>query len=193
MKISELTTGQGNVDVEGNLSEVGEPKVFTKFGRELKVSNAILKDDSGSIKLTLWNEDVSKFNEGDTVKITNGYVNEFQGEPQLTAGKFGKMEKVGEGEVSESDEPEAGKASLSDETAETMAEDASEDAAVEEAVKEEAPEGTAEEQVEEASEELEEAAEESEEPEESEESEEPEKKPEEKPEESEAEESQEDF
>ncbi len=169
MKISELTTGQGNVDVEGTLSEVGEPKVFIKFGRELKVSNAILKDDSGNIKLTLWNEDVSKFNEGDTVKITNGYVNEFQGEPQLTAGKFGKMEKVGEGEVSESDESEAGKTSLSDETAETMAEDASEDAAVEEAVKEKAPEGTPEEQVEEASEELEEA-EESGEPEESEES-----------------------
>ena len=183
MKISELTTGQGNVDVEGNLSEVGEPKVFTKFGRELKVSNAILKDDSGSIKLTLWNEDVSKFNEGDTVKITNGYVNEFQGEPQLTAGKFGKMEKVGEGEVSESDESEAGKTSLSDETAETMAEDASEDAAVEEAVKEEAPEGTSEEQIEEASEELEESEESEEKPEESEESE-------EKPEESE---NQEDF
>ena len=196
MKISELTTGQGNVDVEGNLSEVGEPKVFTKFGRELKVSNAILKDDSGSIKLTLWNEDVSKFNEGDTVKITNGYVNEFQGEPQLTAGKFGKMEKVGEGEVSESDEPEAGKASLSDETAETMAEDASEDAAVEEAVKEEAPEGTPEEQVEEASEELEEASEEPEEQkkEKSEESEKASEEPEEKSEEeAEKEESQEDF
>ncbi len=162
MKISELTTGQGNVDVEGTLSEVGEPKVFSKFGRELKVSNAILKDDSGNIKLTLWNEDVTKFKEGDVVKITNGYVNEFQGEPQLTAGKFGKMEKVGEGEASESAE-EGDQAKLSDDTAETVAEDVAEDAAVEEAVKEEAPEGTSEEQVEEASEELEEAAEEPEE------------------------------
>ncbi len=160
MKISELTTGQGNVDVEGTLKEVGETKVFTKFGRELKVSNAILEDDSGNIKLTLWNEDVTKFNEGDVVKITNGYVNEFQGEPQLTAGKFGKMEKVGEGSGSESDE---GQAKLSDETAESMSEDAAEDAAVEEAVEEEAPEGTSEEEVEEASEELEEASEELEE------------------------------
>ena len=47
MKISELTTGQGNVDVEGSLSEVGETKVFSKFGRELKVSNAILKISDG--------------------------------------------------------------------------------------------------------------------------------------------------
>ena len=165
MKISELTTGQGNVDVEGTLSEVGETKIFSKFGRELKVSNAILKDDSGTIKLTLWNEDASKYKEGDKVKITNGYVNEFQGEPQLTAGKFGKMEKVGEGKVSESSESaeEGDKAKLSDDTAEKMGEDVAEDAAVEEAVKEEAPEGTSEEKVEEASEELEEAAEEPEE------------------------------
>ena len=31
---------------------------------------------------------------GDKIKVTNGYVNEFQGEMQLTAGKFGKLEVV---------------------------------------------------------------------------------------------------
>ncbi len=100
MKISELKTGQGNVDVEGTIKEIGEVRNFNKFGRELKVANAVLGDDSGSIKLTLWNDDVDKFKEGDVVKITNGYVNEFQGESQLTSGKFGKVEKVGEGEAS---------------------------------------------------------------------------------------------
>jgi replication factor A1 len=99
MVISELSAGQGNVNVEGAITEVGEIKNFNKFGRELKVANAILKDDSGTIKLTLWNDEASKFKEGDKVKIENGYVNEFQGEPQLTAGKYGKIEKVGEGEV----------------------------------------------------------------------------------------------
>ena len=33
------------------------------------------------------------------IKITNGYVNEFQGESQVTAGKFGKLEILGEGEA----------------------------------------------------------------------------------------------
>ena len=97
MTISELSAGQGNVNVNGTITEVGEVKIFNKFGKELKVSNAILKDDSGTIKLTLWNDEASKFKEGDKVKIENGYVNEFQGEPQLTAGKFGKIEKIGEG------------------------------------------------------------------------------------------------
>ncbi len=40
---------------------------------------------------------------GDKVHITNGYVSEFQGEKQLTTGKFGKLEVVekGEGAVEE--------------------------------------------------------------------------------------------
>lgn len=100
-KISELKSGQGNANVEGILKEIGDTRVFNKFGKELKVSNAILTDDSGSIKLTLWNDDVSRFNAGDSVKIINGYVGEFQGEKQLTSGKFGKIEKTGEKDISE--------------------------------------------------------------------------------------------
>ena len=94
VKISELSSGQGNVNVEGIIKELGEPRVFNKFGKELRVVNAILEDDSGSIKLTLWNDDTNIFREGDSVKIINGYVNEFQGEKQLTSGKFGKIEKA---------------------------------------------------------------------------------------------------
>ena len=92
MKISELQPGQGNIDVEGTISDIGETRTFNKFGKELSVVNAILKDDSGSVKLSLWNEDVTRFKNGDNIKITNGYVNEFQGEKQLTSGKFGKIE-----------------------------------------------------------------------------------------------------
>jgi replication factor A1 len=101
MVISELKAGQGNVNVEGVIKEIGDTRVFNKFGKELKVANAILTDESGSIKLTLWNNDVAKFSAGDKIKITNGYVGEFQGEKQLTSGKFGKIEKTGEKDISE--------------------------------------------------------------------------------------------
>ncbi len=103
MKISELKAGQGNVNVEGNIKEMGEPRSFNKFGRQLSVTNAILEDDSGNIKLTLWNDDITRFKEGDSIKIVNGFVNEFQGESQLTSGKFGRIEKAGEGEGSETE------------------------------------------------------------------------------------------
>jgi replication factor A1 len=101
MKISELQAGQGSVEVEAVVKELEEPKSINKYGRELRLRGSVLEDDSGSIKLTLWNDDVDKFQVGDKVKIENGYVNEFQGDKQLTAGKFGKIEKVGEGDVKE--------------------------------------------------------------------------------------------
>ncbi len=94
MMISELTIGQGNVNVEGTITNIGETRSFVKFGKQLTVSNAILTDESGSIKLTLWNDDVIRFKEGDKIKIINGYVGEFQGEKQLTSGKFGSIEKL---------------------------------------------------------------------------------------------------
>ncbi|MBT4166360.1 DNA-binding protein [archaeon] len=104
MKISELNAGQGNVEVEGTIKEVGEPRTFNKFGRELTVVNATLEDDSGNVKLSLWNEDATRFKAGDKVKIVNGYVSEFQGEPQLTSGKFGSIEKL-DGETTPEEAP----------------------------------------------------------------------------------------
>lgn len=95
MKISDLKIGQGKADIEATVKEVGNTRSFDKYGRELKVATAIIEDDSGSIKLTLWNDEIMKVNTGDKIKITNGFVNEFQGEKQLTAGKFGKLEVLG--------------------------------------------------------------------------------------------------
>lgn len=106
MKIKELNAGQGNVEVEGTIKEIGETRTFNKFGKDLSVANAILQDDSGSIKLTLWNDDVNRFKDGDKIKVVNGYVNEFQGEKQLTSGKFGSIEKVEGNSTAQKSAPE---------------------------------------------------------------------------------------
>jgi replication factor A1 len=103
MKISELKAGQGKVDVECKIKSKAEPRVMEKYGKELKVANAVVADDSGEIALTLWNDDVDKVKVEDTIRITNGYVSEFNGKKQLTSGKFGKLEVVGK----TSDEPAA--------------------------------------------------------------------------------------
>jgi len=93
IKISELRSGQGNANVKGVVKELGETKTFNKFGKELRLCNAILEDESGSIKLSLWNDDIQKVSEGDNISIINGYVTEYQGEKQLTSGKFGQIKK----------------------------------------------------------------------------------------------------
>ena len=98
MAIKDLKIRQGNVDIVVEIVDVGEPREFDKFGKRGRVATAVAKDETGDIKLTLWNDDIDKIKAGDKVHITNGYVSEWQGEPQLTTGKFGKMEVVGESE-----------------------------------------------------------------------------------------------
>lgn len=112
MKISELKSGEGKVDVIVSVKSKETPRSMIKFGKELSVCNAVVEDDSGKIKMTLWNDDIVKVGQGDKIHITNGYVSEFQGEKQLTAGKFGKIEVLEKGEGGEvgesadSEEPE---------------------------------------------------------------------------------------
>ncbi|NUN11380.1 DNA-binding protein [Candidatus Micrarchaeota archaeon] len=92
MKISDLQPEMGNVELEVEVTAVEAPREIDKMGRKLRVANVTLSDDSGTITLVLWNENIDKVSEGAKVKITNGYVNTWQNKPQLTLGKFGKLE-----------------------------------------------------------------------------------------------------
>ncbi|OIO21172.1 DNA-binding protein [Candidatus Micrarchaeota archaeon CG1_02_47_40] len=92
MKISELKAGTGNVNVEGEIAKLEEARdVVSKFGKKLRVANATLKDDSGEITLSLWGDDIEKVQEGAHVRVENGWVSEFKGAMQLSAGKYGKL------------------------------------------------------------------------------------------------------
>lgn len=113
MKIKELQPNQGKVDVTVEVVSKEQPRTFSKFGKDGRVCNAIVKDDSGQIKLTLWNDETDMIDVGDTIQITNGYVKEWQGELQLSAGRFGKMEVISKAAKPEQ-QPEAAKPNEAD-------------------------------------------------------------------------------
>ena len=94
MAIADLKVRQGKIDIVVEVVAKEEPRGFEKFGRTGKVCTATIKDESGEMKLSLWNEQCDNVNVGDKIHIINGYVNEFQGVPQLTTGKFGRLEVV---------------------------------------------------------------------------------------------------
>jgi len=94
MKISELKPGTGSVMLEAEVVSVEPVREINKYGRKLRVANVNIKDASGQMILVLWNDDIDKVKDGDKIKIENGYVNEWQGNAQLTLGKFGKMEII---------------------------------------------------------------------------------------------------
>jgi len=92
MKVSELKPGMKQVELQGRIADIGEVRdVMTKFGEPGRVATATLEDDSGTIKLSLWNETIDTVAVNDNVKIENGYVTAFRGEPQLNVGRYGKL------------------------------------------------------------------------------------------------------
>ena len=144
MEIKDLQPRQGNVEVVATIKGIEEPREFEKFGNTGKVANATIEDESGSMKLTLWNDQIGQVKVGDKIHITNGYVNEWQGESQLTTGKFGKLEVVGEGEAT----PEATEEKTEESTEESSEEEkpeAVEEEVIEEPVKDATEEESAEE------------------------------------------------
>ncbi len=95
MDVKELQPKQANVEITLDVIEVGTVREFQKFGKAGRVATALAKDKIGDkINLTLWNDDIEKIKAGDTIKLTNGYVNEWQGELQLSTGRLGKLEII---------------------------------------------------------------------------------------------------
>lgn len=100
MKISELKPKVGGIELEFDVIDKGPVREFNKFGKAGRVCNATVKDESGQVKLSLWNEDCDKINVGDKVKLTDGWTGEYQGEIQLSTGRAGKLEVIGKAEAS---------------------------------------------------------------------------------------------
>lgn len=95
MKISELKPGMRNVSVNAKVDSVGQPRtVNLKAGGTNTVADAIISDETGSIKLSLWGDDISKIATGDRISVENGYINTFKGENSISIGKFGKLTKA---------------------------------------------------------------------------------------------------
>ena len=103
MKIGEIKPSMSNVSVTGKVIDIAEPReVNTRYGTK-RVADAVLEDDSGQIKLSLWEDQISSVAIGDTVTVTGAYVTTFRDKVQLNIPRSGKLQ-VGNGEDSESTE-----------------------------------------------------------------------------------------
>jgi replication factor A1 len=95
VQINQIQLGQPNVDVTGTIKSVGEARTVTRRdGGTSKVADAILADESGEIKLSLWDSQIDSIKTGSKLTITNGFVSTFKGEKQLSIGKYGKFAVV---------------------------------------------------------------------------------------------------
>ncbi len=64
--------------------------INTRFGAT-RISNARIEDETGNIRLVLWGDETEKVKQGDRIRIENGFVKEWNGEMQLSVGRYGKL------------------------------------------------------------------------------------------------------
>ncbi len=92
MKVKDVAPNMSFPEIEVEVVSVEPERQFEKFGRSGRVTSAIVKDDSGEIKMTLWNDEIDKIKQGMKIKIIKGYCKEWNGERQISIGKFGSFE-----------------------------------------------------------------------------------------------------
>ncbi len=98
MKVHELSSASRRVDIRLRILSL-EPvrDVQTRYGKA-RVTTAQAGDETGTIKLSLWNDDIDRVDEGAIIEVHNGFIKTFRGEMELSAGRYGEIVVVEDAE-----------------------------------------------------------------------------------------------
>ncbi|MEM3623323.1 MAG: hypothetical protein QXZ02_06200 [Candidatus Bathyarchaeia archaeon] len=94
VKVSELTPNSRAVNVTAKVVSKSEIRNIAtgRDGAPHRVCDALVGDETGCVYLTLWDDNIDKINEGDTIKVGNGYITLFRGNMRLNVGRYGSLE-----------------------------------------------------------------------------------------------------
>jgi replication factor A1 len=91
-KIKDLKLGMKRIKLKAKVIEISKPNsVFTRLGNYNTVATANVNDETGTIQLPLWNQQINSISVGDTIQVENAHVTVFRGEPQLRVSKGGQL------------------------------------------------------------------------------------------------------
>jgi len=95
-KVGELEDGMKGIDVTGEVKAIFPVKEFQRNGKSGKLKSFILSDDTGEVRITLWNDQVDKYDlsVGSKIKILNGIVSAYNEKKQVGLGFNGEVEII---------------------------------------------------------------------------------------------------
>jgi len=104
LKINEIPKGVSAVDALGKVIQIYGVRNFNRNGREGKVANLVIGDETGTIKVVIWEErlirdiEEGEIKEGDIIKVRNAYSKVNNGFNELHLGSKSQMETNPKGE-----------------------------------------------------------------------------------------------
>ena len=94
-QIRDLKLGMNRINLKAKVIEIPKPKtVFSRLGKLNTVANAKVTDETGSIQLPLWNQQIDTVAVGDTIQVENARVVTFNGDLQLKVGIGGQLSVI---------------------------------------------------------------------------------------------------
>ncbi len=94
-KIGDLKESMGSVNVAAQATQVSDEREFVRRdGTEGKVVSVLLEDDTGTVRLSLWDDDADRakeITEGSIIVVENGYTRSGYGGIDLNVGRNGRI------------------------------------------------------------------------------------------------------
>ena len=98
--IEALSLGQNDVTLKGRVLETEAVRTFSRDdGSEGRVSNLVVGDGTGRVRVTLWDDKADlagEFEPGESVEVIDGYVRDRDGTLELHVGDRGAIEAIDE-------------------------------------------------------------------------------------------------
>jgi replication factor A1 len=97
IKIKDISADKKDVEFIGKITEIGQPREFTKKdGKPGRVSNITVADETAEVRIVLWDEQTSvvdnkELKEGDVIRV-KGYVKQGQQGVEVNIGYSGRIE-----------------------------------------------------------------------------------------------------
>ena len=79
---------------EGTITAISETRDVSTSRGPSKVADATIQDDTGTISLTLWGADTTKYKVGQKIRVVDGWAKEYRGKLQLSLGPAASMRVV---------------------------------------------------------------------------------------------------
>jgi replication factor A1 len=95
LNVRDLKPGMSHVNITVRVRGVSESKqVVTSAGANHEILELSVCDESGSIKLVLWDEKIMPLKVGDVVAVENGFVTSFKGTWRINVGRYGNITRI---------------------------------------------------------------------------------------------------
>lgn len=96
MKVESLKPSFRNVNLLVKITSIGSSRTLLsrRDRREHTVADVLVGDETASVLMTLWDDQIEWFKVGDVVEIKNGYTMLYKGSLRMNVGRSGSIKKI---------------------------------------------------------------------------------------------------